>query len=46
MNSARQKALARLLATAIVGVVAMVVTGLGLGIVAGLAWLAFRWLTG
>ena len=45
-SSAAQLARARLISTAIIGIVSMIVTGVGLGLIAGLAFIVFRWVTG
>ena len=46
MKSSTTRGLAKLIITAITALVAMVVTGVGLGLVAGIAWLIFRWFSG
>lgn len=43
MRASTTRGLAKLIITAGAGLVAMVVTGVGLGLIAGIAWLVFRW---
>ena len=45
-NASTTRALAKLIITVVIGLVAMVTTGVGLGIIAGLAWLVFSWFSG
>ena len=44
-NASTTRALAKLIITVVIGVVAMITTGVGLGLIAALAWLIFSWLT-